>query len=116
MICACKFLGTVTQPDWQDLAALFEESGFEIYITHGTVEVEEDDQAESRVEIQLATNEVIERFQTRFFEVLEYADSLEPYARDLVLSTWSDGVAEFSEGFIGGSLEEWVANYLPEME
>lgn len=111
VILAFEYLSVIEEPDWQDYADQFDESGFEIYSTRTLVEVEnEPSRAQSRaIEAKLNTSEALDQVRSRFFEISELSDQLDEEEKDRLLARWENDVARFSSSLIGQSLEEWVA-------
>jgi hypothetical protein len=102
-------LGEIDEPNWSDLAEQFDESGFEIYVSKGLVNVKEEEKVLSRdLEAKLVTNEALESVRTRFFEVVELSDSLDAEARMRLLRRWEAELADYTSAFIGRSLTEWL--------
>lgn len=109
VIYAVEFVGTYPAPDWTEKVGQFEESGFEFYWSRDLVCVEPEAETESRAEdLKLTTNEILDNIRTRFFDVKEYADSLDPEARDRLLGKWEATMSDLAEYVIGGTVEEWV--------
>jgi hypothetical protein len=109
VIYAFESLREIEEPDWKDLAEQFDESGFEIYTSRALVEVDDEVTGLSRdLQAKLVTSETLESIRTRFFEVVELSDSLDEDARERLLSRWEEELADFSSGFIGRSLSEWL--------
>ena len=102
-------LGEIDEPNWSDLAEQFDESGFDIYVSKGLVNVKEEEKILSRdLEAKLVTNEALESVRTRFFEVVELSDSLDAEARMRLLRRWEAELADYTSAFIGRSLTEWL--------
>ena len=110
VIFAYEFLSQIEEPDWLDYTHQFDESGFEVYLTRGLVEVDEDNiQTLTRdLQAKLNTSEALDHVRTRFFELSEFTDLLDADEKDRLLKRWEDELADFSSAFIGRSLEEWL--------
>ena len=110
MILAFYWLGLIEEPNWEEYANQFSESGFEIYSTRALVEVEDEPRVYSRdIEAKLNTSEALDQVRTRFFEVSELADQLDGEEKNRLFKRWEEEVTCFSRALIGLSLEEWVA-------
>jgi hypothetical protein len=110
VILAFEWLALIKEPNWEDYANQFDESGFEIYSTRALIEVEEESRTLAReIEAKLNTSEALDQVRTRFFEVSEFADQLDDEEKDRLLRRWEEEVAQFSQALIGRSLGEWVA-------
>jgi hypothetical protein len=72
--------GLINKPNWDEFAALFDESGFEVYVTRALVKVGE---AEHMIESRAFRAKQV---QTRFFKLAEYSDSLDPDEQARLLS------------------------------
>jgi hypothetical protein len=109
VMCALS-LGLINDPDWSQYTELFEESGFEIYSTRALVKVDEDDHVpvSRAIHAKQVTGEVLDQVRSRFFELADYADSLDLDEQNRLLSRWEEEVAAHSEALIGQSLAEWV--------
>jgi hypothetical protein len=110
VILAFYWLGLIEEPNWEEYANQFSESGFEIYSTRALVEVEDEPRVYSRdIEAKLNTSEALDQVRTRFFEVSELADQLDGEEKNRLFKRWEEEVTCFSRALIGLSLEEWVA-------
>jgi Ni,Fe-hydrogenase III large subunit len=56
------------------------------------------------VHAKQVTGEVLDQVRSRFFELAEYADSLDLDKQSRLLSRWEEEVAAYSEALIGQSL------------
>jgi hypothetical protein len=110
VIYAFEWLGQIEEPDWQEYADQFDESGFEIYITKARIEVDEE---ESRgfareIEAKLNTSEALDQVRTRFFELSELASQLDNEEKDRLFTRWEEEVTLFSSALIGQTLDDWL--------
>ena len=63
-------LALIDEPNWEEYAALFDESGFEIYTTRELVEIEEKSRDISRdTQAKLNTSEALDQIRSRYFEL-----------------------------------------------
>ena len=110
VILAFDWLGLIEEPNWEDYANQFDESGFEIYSTRALVEVEDELHTIARgFEAKLNMSEALDQMRTRFFKVSEVADELDDEEKDRLFKRWEEEVAHFSRALIGQSLDDWVA-------
>lgn len=73
IIYAWEALGEIEEPDWRNLAKLFDESGFEIYISKELVEVDDHVGSLSRdQEAKLVTNEALSQSRPAFLKLLRF--------------------------------------------
>ena len=101
-------LGSIEEPNWDEYAALFDELGFEIYVTRNLKEVDKEVGELARdLGAKLVTSEALDQIRTRFFEVAEYGVSLDENERDRLFKRWEDELADYTSAFIGRSFEEW---------
>ena len=56
IIVAYEWLALIEEPNWEEYASQFDESGFEIYTTRALVETQEDESRENSREIQAKLN------------------------------------------------------------
>lgn len=110
VILAYEYLMLVDEPNWDEYASQFEESGFEIYVTRALVDVNYDESREmSRdVKAKLNTSEALDQIRTRFFELSEYSSQLDSDERDRLLKRWEEEVSQFSRALIGLSIDDWI--------
>jgi hypothetical protein len=109
VIYAFNFLDKIEEPNWKEYAEQFDESGFEIYISRGLVEVEDEIGTVSRdLQAKLVTSETLDSIRTRFFELSEFTDELDSDEKERLLKRWEEELADFSSAFIGRSLSEWL--------
>jgi uncharacterized protein YukE len=88
---------------------LFDESGFDIYVTRALVEVEEEEQSPARdVEAKHVINEALDAVRTRFYEVVKVWESLSEEARDRLLKRWEQEVNKMARALISLSVTEWL--------
>jgi hypothetical protein len=81
-----EHLGEIEEPDWPRFVELFDESGFDVYVTRALVEVKDKEQLPARdVEAKHVTNEALNAVRTRFYEVVELSEPLNEEARDRLL-------------------------------
>ena len=111
VIYSYEYLGLIKEPNWEEYARQFDESGFEIYTTRELVTVDED---ESRlisrdIEAKLNTSEALDQVRTRFFELSEFTSQLDLDEKERLLKRWEEEVAQFSRALVGWSLEEWIS-------
>lgn len=111
VIYAYEWLAQIAEPNWEDYAHQFDESGFEIYITRALVEVEEEEShGRSRdMEAKLNTSEALDQIRSRFFELSELADQLDDEEKGRLFDRWESDLSQYSRVLIGSSLNEWVA-------
>jgi hypothetical protein len=102
-------LGFTEDPDWQEYADQFEESGFEIYVSRALVEVDDEVEGLTRdLEAKLMTSEALDQVRTRFFEIAEFSSSLDEDAQERLLKRWEEELADYTSAFIGRSLHDWL--------
>jgi hypothetical protein len=106
VIYAFKYLGLIEKPNYTKFTNQFNESEFEIYSTRALVDEEENNHVSMSRELQAkqVTSETLDEIRTRFFELAEYADSLDADEKE----RWEEELSDFSSAFIGQSFEEWI--------
>ena len=111
VILAYEWLALIKEPNWEEYANQFDESGFEIYWTRGLIDIEEEETrgVARDIEAKLNTSEALDQVRTRFFEVSELADQLDDEEKDRLYNHWEEEVARLSRALIGRSLDEWIA-------
>jgi hypothetical protein len=69
----------IEEPNWTEYVRQFDESGFDIYVTRGLREVEDEEVVSLTRDLQakLVTSEALDQIRTRFFEVAEFCDLLD---------------------------------------
>ncbi len=78
VILAFEFLSLIEEPNWEEYASQFDESGFEIYSSRELIEVDEEPRESSRdIEAKLYTSETLDQIRSRFSEVSEIASQLD---------------------------------------
>ena len=86
VIYGSEHLGEIEEPDWPTFVELFDESGFDVYVTRALVEVEGEERPLPRdVEAKHVTNEALDAVRTRFYKVVELTKDLDKEARDRLL-------------------------------
>ena len=72
VILSYEYLMLVDEPNWDEYASQFEESGFEIYVTRGLVDVNYDESRDGSRDLKakLNTREALDQTQTRIFELI----------------------------------------------
>ena len=87
VIYAFYHLRSIPEPDWLEYANLFDESGYEIYLSRDLVEVEEESLGlESRaLQAKLNTSEALDQIRSRFFEIEQFSSQLDNEERDRLL-------------------------------
>jgi hypothetical protein len=110
VIVAYEHLGLIDEPNWQEYADQFDESGFEIYSTRALVEIEEDESRDTSREVRakLNTSEALDQIRSRFFELSEFADQLDSEEKDRLYKRWEEELAQHSRALVGWSLEDWI--------
>jgi hypothetical protein len=110
IILAYHWLGVIEEPNWDNYASQFDESGYEIYWTKGLTDVVEEQNSFSRdIEAKLHTNEALDQVRTRFFELSELAGQLNEDEKNRLFQVWEQEVLHFSTALVGSSLDEWVS-------
>jgi hypothetical protein len=105
-----EHLGEIEEPDWSTFVELFDESGFDVYVTRTLVEVEDEERPLPRdVEAKHVTNEALDAVRTRFYEVVELTEDLDEEARDRLLKRWEQEVSKMARALIGPSVTEWMS-------
>ena len=61
------------------------------------------------LQAKFVTSEALDQILTRFFEVAEYAGSLDEETRDRLLKRWEAELADYTSAFIGRSFSEWFS-------
>ena len=110
IIVAYEWLASIEEPNWEEHASQFDESGFEIYTTRALVKTQEDESRENSREIQakLNTSEALDQIRSRFFELSEFADQLDIEEKDRLFKRWEEEIVQYSRSLIGSTLDEWV--------
>ena len=110
MIVAYEHLALINEPNWEEYAALFDESGFEIYSTRELVEVNDESRVISRdLQAKLNTSKALDQIRSRYFELSEFVSQLESEdEKERLLERWEKELAQHSRALIGWSLDEWV--------
>ncbi len=86
MILAFEFLSLIEEPNWEEYASQFDESGFEIYSSRELIEVDNEPRESSReIEAKLYTSETLDQIRSRFFEVSEIASQLNNEEKERLL-------------------------------
>ena len=95
VILAYELLGQIEEPNWDEFARQFDESGFEVYYTRDLVEVEEDESRAGSRELQakLQTSETLDQIRSRFFELSEIASHLDNEEKERLLARWESELA-----------------------
>ena len=109
VIYSFEHLGEIEEPDWPTFVELFDELGFDVYVTRALVEVEDEERPPARdVEAKHVTNEALDLVRTRFYEVVELSESLNEEARDRLLKRWEQEVIKMARDLTGASVAEWM--------
>jgi len=99
---------SITSEDWTGWAEIFEEGGYEVYETMGTVHVR-DRQEEThgeRTRRKLEVGTVLEGIRARFFELKEEVRELEQEEAHVVMTNWVQGLTESGQELMATTFTE----------
>ena len=110
MILAFEFLSLIEEPNWEEYASQFDESGFEIYSFRELIEVEEEQRTASRdIEAKLYTSETLDQIRSRFFKVSKIASQLDNEEKRRLLERWERELGQNTQALIGCFIEDWIS-------